>query len=173
MYDCIFCAKNALLADFLKYMFPPEEQNGPLKVSTTCATGALMVALAEPTVLPSRTDCPYQVSINLPWCRNATSEIHSKWISYNKSATARINMALQAEFDLDFCGYYRKGEELGIRKMDIIDAYIFSRSLAPGSYDALHKRIYRKEQKAQEQLRRKLLRKAYYINESINYSGLI
>ena len=57
--------------------------------------------------------------------------------------------------------------------MDIIDAYIFSRGLAPESYDALHKRVYRREQKSREELKRKLLRKAYYINESINYSGLI
>ena len=173
MYDCTFCAKNSLLADYLRYIVPPDEKDGPLKVSATCATGLLLVALAEPSAFPVEPDGANRVRLDLPWSRNATSAIHSKWVAYNKSATARINMALQAEFDLDFCGYYRKGEELGIRKMDIVDAFIFSRNLAPGCYDALHKRVYRREQKNQEELRRKLLRKVYYINEAINYSGLV
>lgn len=173
VYDCIFCAKNALLADFLIYLFPPDEKDGPLKVSSTCAAGALLIALAEPSAFPVEPEGAHRVRLDLPWVRNATSAIHSKWVAYSKSSTARINLALQAEFDLDFAGYYRKGEELGIRKRDIIDAFIFSRGLSPGTYDALHKRVYRREQKNQDDLRRKLLRKAYYINESIDYSGLI
>lgn len=173
MYECVFCAKSALLADFLRYIFPPESKDGPLKVTSTCATGALLVALAEPSAFPVQPAGANQVRLDLPWSRNATSALECKWVAYGKSATARVNLALQAEFDLDFAGYYRKGEELGVRKMDIIDAYIFSRGLAPESYDALHKRVYRREQKSREELKRRLLRKAYYINESINYSGLI
>lgn len=172
MYDCTFIAKSALLADYLRYIFPPETENGPLKVTTTRPTGALMVALAEPSAFPFSSMAEHQVTLELPWSRNATSAIHDRWISYSKSAMARINLALEAEFDLEFAGYYRRGEQLGIRKMDIIDAFILTRGLAATTYDALHKRVYRREQRSQERIRHKLLRKAYYINETIDFKGL-
>lgn len=172
MYDCTFVAKSSLLADYLRYIFPPETGGGPLKVTTTRPTGALMVALAEPSAFPFESSAEHQVSVELPWHRNATSSIHDRWISFSKGAMARINLALEAEFDLEFAGYYRRGEQLGIRKMDIIDAFILTRGLAAGSYDALHKRVYRREQRSQERIRARLLRKAYYINETIDYKGL-
>lgn len=172
MYDCTFIAKSAILADYLRYIFPPEVKDGPLKVTATRPTGALMVALAEPSVFPFTSTAEHQVPLELPWHRNATSAIHDRWVFFSKGAMARINLALEAEFDLEFAGYYRRGEQLGIRKMDIIDAFILTRGLAAGSYDALHKRVYRREQRTQERLRQRLLRKAYYINETIDYKGL-
>jgi hypothetical protein len=59
-----------------------------------------------------------------------------------------------------------------MRKMDIIDAFILSRGLIAESFDALSKRTYRKELRNQELVRKRLLRRAYYLNESINYTGL-
>ena len=120
--------------------------------------------------------CPvsgdHLVHLDIPWCRNATTSLTNHYVSFSKEAAARINLALKAEFDLDFAGYYRKGEDLQMRKMDIIEAYIFSRTLAPENYDAMHKRVYRNQQRAQEKVRQRLLRKAYYLNEAINFDGL-
>lgn len=172
MYDCTFIAKSALLADYLRYIFPPVLPDGPLKVSVTKPTGALMIALAEPSALPFSSEADHQVRLDLPWARNATAAMDNRWLFYTKASAARINLVLQAEFDLEFAGYYRRGEQLGIRKMDIIDAFILTRGLAAASYDALHKRVYRREQRTQERLRQQLLRKAYYINETIDYKGL-
>ena len=172
MYDCTFIAKSAILADYLRYIFPPDTPDGPLKVSVTKPTGALLTALAEPSALPFSSDADHQVRVDLPWARNAASVLEGHWLFYTKASSARINLALQAEFDLEFAGYYRRGEQLGIRKMDIIDAFILTRGLAATSYDALHKRVYRREQRTQERLRQQLLRKAYYIDETIDYKGL-
>lgn len=131
-----------------------------------------MVAFAKASDTPVEVSGEHLVKVELPWYRNATSSIENHFIYFDKGATARINLALKAEFELEFAGYVRRGEDCGMRKMDIIEAFIFTRNLTPENYDALHKRTYRKAQRNQERLKQKLLRKAYYINEQIDYKGL-
>ena len=155
MYLSVISVESRMLADFLRYLFPPDEKSGVLDVSARHPVGALMVAYARASDTPVHTAGDHLVEVD-----------------FSKEATARINLALRAEFDLDFAGYYRRGEELGMRKMDIIEAYIFSRKLAPENYDAMHKRVYRNQQRANERVKQRLLRRAYYLNESINYDGL-
>ena len=171
MYQAVINVDSQMLADFLRYIFPPVN-GSDCRVSTSRPVGALMTAYAQPSVMPCHVSGDHLVHLDIPWCRNATTSLTNHYVYFSKEATARINLALKAEFDLDFAGYYRKGEELQMRKMDIIEAYIFSRKLAPENYDAMHKRVYRNQQRAQEKLRQRLLRKAYYLNESINYDGL-
>lgn len=172
MYSSKLAIKNSILEDYFRYIFPPEKEGGPCVVSACHPTGALIIALADASAFPFHIEGDHIVEVDIPWSRNATSAIDGHWVSFSKGAMSRINLALQAEFDIEFAGYYRKGEQLGMRKMDIIDAFILTRGLSAGTYDALHKRTYRKELKNQEKVRKQLLRRAYYINESIDYSGL-
>ena len=172
MYQCVLNCDSRMLADFLRYIFPPEDGSDVCRVSAARPVGALMVAFAQPSVMPFQVTGDHLVRLDIPWHRNAVTSLTNHYVYYSKEASARINLALRAEFDLDFAGYYRRGEELGMRKMDIVEAYIFSRHLAPEDYDALHKRVYRNQQRAQERIKQRLLRKAYYLNEAINYDGL-
>lgn len=172
MFQATISIESQLYADYLRYIFPPDKESGRCAISTTRPTGALMVALAQASDTPVEVVGQHQVKVDLPWYRNATSSIENHFIYFDKGATARINLALKAEFELEFAGYIRKGEECGMRKMDIIEAFIFTRGLTPENYDALHKRTYRKAQRDQERLKKKLLRKAYYIDEQIDYKGL-
>ena len=172
MYLSVINVESQMLADFLRYLFPPDEKSGALNVSARHPTGALMVAYAKASVTPVNTAGDHLVQVDIPFIHGATSSLTNHYVYFPKEATTRINLALRAEFELDFAGYYRRGEELGMRKMDIIDAYIFSRKLAPENYDAMHKRVYRNQQRLQERMKQRLLRKAYYLNESINYDGL-
>lgn len=85
----------------------------------------------------------------------------------------QLNKALRAAFDLDFIGYYRKGQAAEFAKKDIIEAFVTSRKLvSTDCVDALYKRVYRRQQREAATLVKKLIRKAYYIDESIDTSGL-
>lgn len=171
MATCYLNVTAPLLADFLRYLFPPKDGTGELCISTTTPTGALMVALAGhyESPVPHSEDA---IACYLPLTRYIIQPTDKWYAGYDAAATARINLALKAEFELDFFLYMQKGLSMGILKKDIIDAYIISRGLVPESYDALHKRVYRDQVRAQNMIAGRLLRKAYYINESINYKGL-
>lgn len=173
MYEVELAVESQMLADYLRWIFPPGEGSALCRVSITRPVGALMVALASPALMRAQVAGDHVVQLDLPQLhRRINSDQENRWLYFDKSATAKINMVLGAEFDLEFAGYYRRGEQLGMRKMDIIDAFILTRGLAAGTYDALSKRTYRREQRSQEKIRQRLLRRAYYINESINYTGL-
>mgnify|MGYP007069853037 CR=1 FL=1 len=173
MYEADIAVKSQMLSDYLRWLFPPGREGGPCQVSITHPTGALMVALAKPACMPVTPSADHVVKLDLPMLhRRANSGQENHWLFYDKGSTEQINMALEAEFDLEFAGYYRMGEQRGMKKMEIIDAFILSRGLAATSFDALSKRVYRREQRSQEKIRQRLLRRAYYINESINYAGL-
>lgn len=173
MYEIELAVKSQMLADYLRWIFPPEEGSVLCRVSITHPTGALMVAMAQPAPLRAQVAGDHVVRLDLPQLhRRINSDQENHWLFYDKGATARINMVLGAEFDLEFTGYYRRGEQLGMRKMDIIDAFILSRGLGAETFDALSKRTYRREVRSQERIRQQLVRRAYYINESIDYTGL-
>lgn len=173
MYEVELAVESQMLADYLRWIFPPEEGRGLCRVSITRPVGAMMVAMASPALMRVQVAGDHVVRLGLPQLhRRVNSDQENRWLFYDKSATAKINLVLGAEFDLEFAGYYRRGEQLGMRKMDIIDAFILSRGLAAGTFDALSKRVYRREQRSQEKIRQRLLRRAYYINESIDYTGL-
>lgn len=172
-----FPAASRLLADYLRYLFPPDG-NGVLEVTETSSTGKLMLAFAKCSQEPVQVTGQHVVRLALPHYN--MSSLKNRFLYYAKDDITRINLALRAEFDLDFEAYFRRGEALDIQKKDIIDAFIFSRKLTSEedpdtlqqTYATLHKRVYRKQLKDLEDIRRKLLRKAYYINESINTTGL-
>lgn len=173
MYEVDIAVKSQMLADYLRWVFPPEEGSSVCQVSITRPVGALMTALAQPAAMRVPIVGDHVVELRLPMLhRRANADQENHWLVYDRGAMEKINLALEAEFDLEFAGYYRRGEQLGMRKMDIIDAFILTRGLVADTFDALSKRTYRRETRAQEKVRQRLLRRAYYINESINYTGL-
>lgn len=158
--------------DYLAYRYPPDAA-GTLAVSSD-TLGKLLIAHCRISDMPvMEPDGDNVVTLALP-VNQATQALANKWVYYSAADCSALNMAISAVFDLDFTGYYRKGEALGIKKKDIVEAYIVSRRLfSADCFDALHKRVYRRSQDTMEQLTRKLLRKAYYIDESIDYKGLL
>ena len=166
-----FRASTPVLADYLSYLYPKEE-DGSLEVRSDIF-GKLLLAHLHGSLLPipGRTEDNI-VKLRLP-VNALTRHYEKQWVYFNPEDEASLNMALAAVFELDFMGYYRKGESLGLQKKDIVDAFIMSRKLfSSDCFDALHKRVYRKEQAAYEAIRQRLVRKAYYIDESINYKVL-
>lgn len=173
MFSAAIHIDDHLLSDFFRYLFPPDSKGGPCVVSVAHPVGALMVALAEASPAGADTSGEGWIPVDLPKYSNATTSLVNHYVQFSAESASRILLALKASFELDFQGYYRRGEQLGIQKKDIIEAYIFSRGLAPEEFSAMHKRVYRRQQRAREDIRRRLVRKAYYIDESINYQGLI
>lgn len=170
--DVIFNVKNDLLTDYLKYLFPPDE-DGLCPVRSTHPFGSLLIAHCReadgPTASPSN---GVNVPLKFPES-HSTQDLRSKWLYYTAGDTARLNSALKAVFELDLQGYYLKASGMGFRKKDIVEAFVLSRGLAGiDPYDALHKRIYRREQDNQERVVSYVLRKMNYINETIDLGGL-
>lgn len=163
---------SALLALYLRYLFPSRKGETVSVVSTLHPLGRLMVVFAKVSEKPVPPGGEIVVDLELPGHHDATKRLENHWLYYDAGGTESLNMAVRAYFDIEFAGYYRKGESMGLRKKDIIDAFIFSRNLMPECFDALHKRVYRKEQKTMEQLRRQLVRRAYYLDETIDYKGI-
>ena len=167
-----FNITSRLLTDYLHYLFPSDNE-GVIKVSSVSNFGKLLIAHCRESERPvSKLQGENVVILDLPLIY-ATQSLSNKFIYYSASDLACLNLALSAIFDLDFTGYYRIGEKLNMQKKDIIEAFIISRQLVSMDYfDALHKRVYRQNQKYMEALTQKLIRRAYYIDETINTKGL-
>lgn len=167
-----FKITSKLLTDYLRYLFPTNE-DGIIKVSSASNFGKLLIAHCRESEHPiPKLQGENIVILDLPVV-SATQSLNNKFIYYSAGDLSCLNLALSAVFDLDFTGYYRRGEKLNMQKKDIIEAFIISRNLVSMDYfDALHKRVYRQNQKYMEALTRKLIRRAYYIDETINTNGL-
>ncbi len=163
---------NEMLTDYIRYLFPATG-DGPLKVSSCCEFGELLIAHARTSDRPiCRPEGDHVIEIELPM-NNATQSLANRFLYYSKADVRRLNMGLKAIFNIDLQSYYLKGLDLQLSKKDIIEAFITSRKLiSSDNYDTLHKRIYRRELAKQDKLAKALLRKAYYIHESIDISGL-
>lgn len=162
---------NPMLTDYLCHLFPLDGTD--LKVNSEHGMGRLIIAHCRESpkpVNPVSGDCV--VSLRLPLC-NATQTLEYKFLYYSAADMAQLNLALRAYFDLDFIGYYRRGESAGFSKKDIIESFIQSRGLVSSdNYEALHKRAYRRQREREALLVRRLQRKAYYVDEALNVSGL-
>lgn len=165
--------ENEMLTDYIRYLFPATG-DGPLKVSSYCEFGELLIAHAKVSDRPvGKPEGDHVIEIELPM-NDATQSLANRFLYYTKADTKRLNMGLHAIFNIDLRTYYLKGLDLDIPKKDIITAFITSRKLfSTDIYDAIHKRTYRREVAKQQKLTQKLLRKVYYINESIDSRGLI
>ena len=164
--------ESQMYADYIAYLFPPDE-DGVLKVSSEHLMGKLLIAHCREAPRPIfELDGEHMISLRLPQCE-ATQNLRNKFLFYNAGDMIQLNQALRAVFDLDFIGYYRKGQAAEFAKKDIVEGFVTSRKLVSTDYvEALNKRAYRRQQKAAAALIKKLQRKAYYIDESIDDSGL-
>ena len=167
-----FKVDSQIYADYMAYLFPPDD-DGVLKITSEHLLGKLFIAHCREAPRPIfGLDGELIVTLRLPQCE-ATQNLRSKFLFYNAGDMIQLNKALQAVFDLDFMGYYRKGQAAEFAKKDIVEAFVVSRKLVSADYvEALNKRAYRRQQRAAASLVKKLLRKSYYIDESIDDSGL-
>ncbi len=172
MLDVMFRVDSQLLADYFSYLFPVSG-DGLRKVSTSSGMGKLLVAHCRPSDSPVPEPAGGTVfKIELP-NDTATKPLIDRFLYYPPASLSALNKALSAFFDLDFTAYYLKGERMGIQKKDVVSAFIVSRGLfTVDCYDALHKRAYRHSCQTYEAIQRRLLRKAYYIDETIDTKGL-
>lgn len=163
---------SQMYADYLAYLFPPNE-DGVLMVSSEELMGKLLISHCRESFRKTEiSEEGIVVTLMMPQCP-ATQNLRNKFLYYSAGDMRQLNMALKAVFELDFTGYYRKAEGVGFAKKDIVEAFALSRKLITcDCYDALHKRVFRRQQKENSLLVNKLLRKAYYINETIDLSGL-
>ena len=99
----------------------------------------------------------------------ATQNFQNKFIYLSAQATKQLNISLRAYFELDFWEFVQRRKALRQRKEEIIEAFILSRKLFSAEYfESLHKRAYRRELKELEALKRKLIRRAYYIESLVD-----
>lgn len=165
---------GAIYADYFRYLFPPDTPGEPCKASISKPLGALIVAYLQKAILPATLKGEHIIRVAIPDCGNAVAPFRSHWLYITSSDITRLNIALKAEFDFDFKAYYSKGLDLGMMKKDIVEAFILSRGLISAeSFDALHKRVYRQDLKRMDALRQKLLRKMYYIDSTLDTTGLV
>lgn len=154
-------------AAFLSWLYTREE-DGALAVRSDIF-GGLLEAHVRTAVLPveaPRGDNVFRLRLPV---NDVTRALEDKWVYYSKSDEAALNMALDSVFDMDFTGYYLRGQRCGFKKKDIVEAYIQSRGLSDiGGFDTLHKRVYRAELDSYNRLRTVLLRRLYYIDETID-----
>lgn len=162
--------------DYLEYLFP-KNQNGAYSVSSTSDLGKLLIAYAKVSDRPlQNTVAPagmQTVTLSLP-LTDTTQDLQNKFLYYTKTDTARLQAVLRTEFNRDFIAYYLRGIAMGHQKKEVIEMFIVSRRLiSVDPYEALHKRVYRMEQRKMQEVSRKLIRKANYFEESLNIEGLI
>lgn len=176
MLTVLFNCPEGYLLDYLKHMFPPD-QEGRLQVSTRKDLGRLMVGMARSSPSPRKDTEPRErfacCTMRLP-DGDSTQHLRNGFLYYTKGDMTRLLDTLRAVFNLDLLSYYYKGLGLGFRKKDILEAFVVSRGLAENTpYEALHKRIYRIEQKRRSSYARQLARKVEAYTESIDTSELL
>lgn len=172
MLDVKLKVDSPMMADYLAYLFPPENPGGPLRVSARGSVGKLLVAHCRVSDRPVPADGGGFVDMILP-NDEATKPLANRFLYYDRHGTAALNMAIAAFFDIELRQYYLAGRELGFQKKDIVAAFIMSRGLfSADGFDALHKRIYRRSQRILDKMTGKLLQRVYYIDRTINTKGL-
>lgn len=163
---------DGITLDFLGYIFPRDWETGEYKVSVTSIPGAAAAYLALPSdhkVVPAPVKDSSIVTLRLPQVDDIRS-LSGKFAWYPPECERRINHLLKDYFDLDFYKYYMRGMEYGYRKQDIVEMYLVSRGMDPDeNWDALHKRVYRKEVRTIKDRMNTLQRKArYFFYEDTN-----
>lgn len=173
--EVFFVAENRLLTDYIYYMAKRDDHKDKtaLYLPSTSWFGSLLIASCRISQKPiRRPDGDNVICIRLP-INDATQYLENHFIFISKADMARLNAALKSIFEIDLYTYYLKAKDLGIRKKDALEAFIISRGLnSVDRFDAMTKRIYRRETSALSNTTKILLRKINYINESINLDGI-
>lgn len=170
--DVLFIVANDMLKDYLRYMMAGNNQapDDSIKINGATWFGALLIACIKTSPVPVHpaTSGKVAVRLELP-SSDSTATLNNKWLHITSSDTKRLNAALSSIFELDLFSYYERAKRLGIQKKDAVSTFIVSRQLiSKDVYEAIHKRIYRKEAAHLDDMQRRLVRKLYYIDESIS-----
>lgn len=157
-----FRADDQLSLDYLRYLFNAKS-NHPIRISLSNDFGRMAVGLYKISDKPdTRPDDQLTVTLVLPR-HQTTNAAMTRYIFFTDVDTKRLNMILDALFNIDLDTFYLQGIQAGMPKRDIIEAFVVSRHLVSSDYaDTLTKRTYRTSLAA---IRRKsdiLLRKARY-----------
>ena len=164
----LFDTEAGLMNDYCRFLLDHDETADTYTLRFGSDFGNLLVAHVQTSGRPVPHEAsPSVLEIHIP-LNNATQSLQNKFLYLTKGDKLRLQAALRTIFDLDFKYYLIRGLEAGFTRKDIIDSFILSRGLVsndPG--DALHKRAYRGEAKSRQKYMKYLLRKSYYIFESI------
>lgn len=176
MIDVEIILPKGYYTDYLKYLFPLDPSTRAHRVTSVSNLGKLLIAYAKVSLKPVPTPDPGdrygKITLSLP-LTDTTQDLQDKYLYYTSADTARLQGVLKAEFNLDFIAYYLRGTVMGHQKKEIIEMFVASRHLVDvDPYEALHKRIYRMEQRKMQELSKKLIRKANYFEEKLNTDGL-
>ena len=171
-----FRIKEGILLDYLAYLCPVDKTTGRYQVSSTSDLGKLLIAYARVSeryvpLLPG--DREKVITLQLP-LSNASRSMNDRWLYYEPQDMLRLQSVLKATLNMDLISYYLNGKSRGLQKKEIIEMFIVSRNLINVCpYEAMHKRVYRSEQRKMAEQFRLLERKARYFEESIDTTGLL
>ncbi|MEG2063512.1 MAG: hypothetical protein RRY23_00075 [Alistipes sp.] len=157
-----FRPTNQLSHDYLRYLFNAN-QGEPIRITLANDFGRMAVGLYKVSDKPDdHQEDDLTVTLVLPR-HQTTFAAMARYVFFTNVDTKRLNMILDALFNIDLDTYYLQGIQAGMPKCDIIEAFVVSRHLVSTEYaDTLNKRTYRTSLSA---IRRKadiLLRKARY-----------
>ena len=138
-----FRANNRLALDYLRHLFKAE-QTGPIRISLANDFGRMVVGLYKMSDEPA--DPPADdltVTLILPR-HQTTHATQFRYAFLTAADTKRLNLILDALFNIDLDTYFVQGIQAGMPKRDIIEAFVISRNLVSSDYaETLGKRAYR------------------------------
>ena len=141
--EITFRANSRLALDYLRHLFKAEP-TGPIRISLANDFGRMVVGLYKSSNIPiERAADELTVTLVLPRHRTTNAaQFHYAFLT--DVDIKRLNMILDALFNIDLDAYFVQGIQAGMQKRDIIEAFIISRGLASQDYaDTLSKRAYR------------------------------
>lgn len=141
--------KRGIYLDYLAYLFPPDG-DGVYRVTTASDVGRVLVsyiAVADRPVEKVAGDDEVVVTLRLPDC-DSTQNFRDKWLYISAGDEARLRGYIQAVFNNELMSYYINAIMMGYQKKEAIEMFCISRKLVTADpYEALHKRVYREEQR--------------------------
>ncbi len=138
-----FRADNQLNLDYLRHIFDAASGK-PIRLSLANDFGRMAIGFFKASDTPDdQPDDELTVTLVLPDHATTRSAL-TRHIYYTAVDTKRLNMILDALFNIDLDTYYIQGIQAGMLKRDIIEAFILSRRLVSVDYtDTLSKRTFR------------------------------
>lgn len=138
-----FRPDDQLIFDYLRYLFNAKSGE-PIRLTLANDFSRMAVGLYKVSDKPDdRPDDELTTTLVLPR-HQTTYAAMNRHIFFTNVDTKRLNMILDALFNIDLDTYYLQGIQAGMPKRDVIEAFIVSRRLISTDYtDTLNKRTYR------------------------------
>lgn len=138
-----FRPDNQLSYDYLRYLFDARPGE-PIRITLANDFGRMAVGLYKASDKPDdRPDDPLTATLVLPR-HQTTYTAMTRYIYFTNVDTKRLNMILDALFNIDLDTYYLQGIQAGMPKRDIVEAFVVSRRLVSADFtETLNKRTYR------------------------------